>query len=611
MDEIESLCRLCEAVEIAGADIAPTYAEYVQLAFAIATDCGEAGREFFHRLCRVSAKYEREHAERIFSNALTTRHGDVHLGTAFHLAERAGVTLCKEEMMNHRKNAKNAGNAPAKNLTHTHVYNKVDNEEPDESEELQDGSDPNQPLPSFTEADWPKILLLIMSYATSPTQRDVMLLGALTAIGASMERYVRCPYAGKLQSPCLQSFIVAPSASGKGILSFIRLLVEPIHDEIRQQVAEEVKAYKKEKAAYDTMGKERCKMEAPQMPKNKMFLISGNNTGTGILQNIMDANGTGLICETEADTISAAIGSEYGHWSDTLRKAFDHDRLSYNRRTDQEYREIKKSYLSVLLSGTPAQVKALIPSAENGLFSRQLFYYMPGIWQWVSQFTTGDIDIEEIFTTIGLDWKKKLDLLKAHGLHTLRLTDEQKQEFDTLFSALFTRSGIANGNEMYSFVARLGVNTCRIMAEVAVLRALESAQPYQLKASSTPLLTPDKEIPDDNIKDGIITRWDVKITPSDFKAVLQLAEPLYCHAMHILSFLPPTEISRRANVERDFFFMKLGTTFTRKQVREQAAVMGIKENTALIWLKRLVDYGDLVHVDGKGNYMIARARVRA
>ena len=57
--------------------------------------------------------------------------------------------------------------------------------------------------------------------------------------------------------------------------------------------------------------------------------------------------------------------------------------------------------------------------------------------------------------------------------------------------------------------------------------------------------------------------------------------------------------------------MKLGTMFTRKQVREQAAVMGIKENTALVWLKRLVDYGDLVHVDGKGNYMIARARVRA
>lgn len=602
MTDIESLRRLTEAVETAGADIAPTYAEYVQLAFAIATDCGEAGREFFHRLCRTSAKYQREHAERIFSNALTTRHGEVHLGTAFHLAETANVKLCNTEVMNNRRNTENTENTPSKVLTHAHVYNKVENDEPDESEELLNGSDPNQPLPTFPEADWPKILLLIMSYATSPTQRDVMLIGALTAIGASMERYVRCPYAGKLQSPCLQSFIVAPSASGKGILSLIRLLVEPIHDEIRQQVAAEVKAYKKEKAAYDVMGKERSKVEAPQMPKNRMFLISGNNTGTGILQNIMDANGTGLICETEADTISAAIGSEYGHWSDTLRKAFDHDRLSYNRRTDQEYREVKKSYLSVLLSGTPAQVKPLIPSTENGLFSRQLFYYMHGIWAWINQFESGEADLEAIFTDIGLEWKKQLDLMKTHGVHTLRLTDEQKQEFNTLFSDLFFRSGLANDNEMSSSIARLAVNTCRIMAEVAMIRALECDQPYQFKNSSIHLLTPDKEIATDNIKDGIITRWDVTITAEDFKAVLELVTPLYRHATHILSFLPSTEVKHRANADRDALFEAMGNQFTRAQLSEQATTMKIKPNTAFGWLNRLIKKGLFTNADDKGIY---------
>uniref|UniRef100_UPI00356434E8 DUF3987 domain-containing protein n=1 Tax=Bacteroides finegoldii TaxID=338188 RepID=UPI00356434E8 len=602
MTDIESLRRLTEAVETAGADIAPTYAEYVQLAFAIATDCGEAGREFFHRLCRTSAKYQREHAERIFSNALTTRHGEVHLGTAFHLAEMANVKLCNTEVMNNRRNTENTENTPPKVLTHAHVYNKVENDEPDESEELLNGSDPNQPLPTFPEADWPKILLLIMSYATSPTQRDVMLIGALTAIGASMERYVRCPYAGKLQSPCLQSFIVAPSASGKGILSLIRLLVEPIHDEIRQQVATEVKAYKKEKAAYDVMGKERSKVEAPQMPKNRMFLISGNNTGTGILQNIMDANGTGLICETEADTISAAIGSEYGHWSDTLRKAFDHDRLSYNRRTDQEYREVKKSYLSVLLSGTPAQVKPLIPSTENGLFSRQLFYYMHGIWAWINQFESGEADLEAIFTDIGLEWKKQLDLMKTHGVHTLRLTDEQKQEFNTLFSDLFFRSGLANDNEMSSSIARLAVNTCRIMAEVAMIRALECDQPYQFKNSSIHLLTPDKEIATDNIKDGIITRWDVTITAEDFKAVLELVTPLYRHATHILSFLPSTEVKHRANADRDALFEAMGNQFTRAQLSEQATTMKIKPNTAFGWLNRLIKKGLFTNADDKGIY---------
>lgn len=602
MTDIESLRRLTEAVETAGADIAPTYAEYVQLAFAIATDCGEAGREFFHRLCRISAKYQREHAERIFSNALTTRHGEVHLGTAFHLAEMANVQLCNTEVMNNRRNTENTENTPSKVLTHAHVYNKVENDEPDESEELLNGSDPNQPLPTFPEADWPKILLLIMSYATSPTQRDVMLIGALTAIGASMERYVRCPYAGKLQSPCLQSFIVAPSASGKGILSLIRLLVEPIHDEIRQQVATEVKAYKKEKAAYDVMGKERSKVEAPQMPKNRMFLISGNNTGTGILQNIMDANGTGLICETEADTISAAIGSEYGHWSDTLRKAFDHDRLSYNRRTDQEYREVKKSYLSVLLSGTPAQVKPLIPSTENGLFSRQLFYYMHGIWAWINQFESGEADLEAIFTDIGLEWKKQLDLMKTHGVHTLRLTDEQKQEFNALFSDLFFRSGLANDNEMSSSIARLAVNTCRIMAEVAMIRALECNQPYQFKNSSIHLLTPDKEIATDNIKDGIITRWDVTITAEDFKAVLELVTPLYRHATHILSFLPSTEVKHRANADRDALFEAMGNQFTRAQLSEQATIMKIKPNTAFGWLNRLIKKGLFTNADDKGIY---------
>lgn len=602
MTDIESLRCLTEAVETAGADIAPTYAEYVQLAFAIATDCGEAGREFFHRLCRTSAKYQREHAERIFSNALTTRHGEVHLGTAFHLAEMANVKLCNTEVMNNRRNTENTENTPSKVLTHAHVYNKVENDEPDESEELLNGSDPNQPLPTFPEADWPKILLLIMSYATSPTQRDVMLIGALTAIGASMERYVRCPYAGKLQSPCLQSFIVAPSASGKGILSLIRLLVEPIHDKIRQQVATEVKAYKKEKAAYDVMGKERSKVEAPQMPKNRMFLISGNNTGTGILQNIMDANGTGLICETEADTISAAIGSEYGHWSDTLRKAFDHDRLSYNRRTDQEYREVKKSYLSVLLSGTPAQVKPLIPSTENGLFSRQLFYYMHGIWAWINQFESGEADLEAIFTDIGLEWKKQLDLMKTHGVHTLRLTDEQKQEFNTLFSDLFFRSGLANDNEMSSSIARLAVNTCRIMAEVAMIRALECDQPYQFKNSSIHLLTPDKEIATDNIKDGIITRWDVTITAEDFKAVLELVTPLYRHATHILSFLPSTEVKHRANADRDALFEAMGNQFTRAQLSEQATIMKIKPNTAFGWLNRLIKKGLFTNADDKGIY---------
>lgn len=304
MNELESLRRLTEAVETAKADIAPTYIEYVHLAFAIATDCGEEGRDFFHRLCRVSAKYQREHAERIFSNALTANHGDMHLGTVFYLAEAAGVTVRKEEVANSRTGTKGTAGTAQKLSAHTCARNKVYNSESPESEELLPGSEPKQPLPTFPAADWPELLQRIMSYGSTDAQNDVMLLGALTALGSCMERYVRCPYGGKLQSPCMQSFIIALPASGKSALSSIRLLVDPIHDQLRAEWAEEIKAYKKAKAAYEAMGKERSKIDAPQIPANKMFLIAGNNTGTGILQNIMDANGTGFICESEADTLS-------------------------------------------------------------------------------------------------------------------------------------------------------------------------------------------------------------------------------------------------------------------------------------------------------------------
>lgn len=50
----------------------------------------------------------------------------------------------------------------------------------------------------------------------------------------------------KMTSPCLQTFVVAPSTSGKGILSLVRLLVEPFHDEIRKQTAESMACYRRE-----------------------------------------------------------------------------------------------------------------------------------------------------------------------------------------------------------------------------------------------------------------------------------------------------------------------------------------------------------------------------
>ena len=233
MEPISSLHLLTEAVRNAGADIAPSYQEYIQLAFAIATDCGEAGRQDFLALCSLSSKYDPQAAEKLFSNALKTGHNDVHIGTAFHLAELCGVKIQAE--IPSGVGTLGTQGSPSSSASHTRA--RKEGEEVSICEEdTATGSDPISPLPTFDERTrWPYPLGRILSCATSRTQYDILLLGTVTVLGASMGRNVRCAYGGKMTSPCLQTFVVAPSTSGKGILSLVRLLVEPFHDEIRKQ----------------------------------------------------------------------------------------------------------------------------------------------------------------------------------------------------------------------------------------------------------------------------------------------------------------------------------------------------------------------------------------
>ena len=595
---LENLRQLTEAVRMAGADIAPTYIEYVQLAFAIANDCGEAGRNDFLSLCSLSSKYDKKNAQALFSNALHADKEDIHLGTVFHLAGQCGVKISGSAGFHKAGTMGTAGTPP--DFPHTCArYNKVENDvsdDTDEEEQLTEGSEPYSPLPTFPQDYvWPELLEKIISFGKKPEQRDVLLLGAFTVLGASLSHVVRCQYGRKWQAPCMQTFIVAPSAAGKSALTWVRLLIEPIHDKIRNEVKEAMKTYRREKVAYDSLGKERRNQEAPVLPPNRMFLIPGNNTGTGILQNIMDSNGTGLICESEADTVSTAIGTEYGNWSDTLRKAFDHDRLSYNRRTDREYKETTACYLSVLLSGTPAQIKPLISSPENGQFSRNIFYYMPRVGEWKDQFGEDELDVEAEFIRMGHEWKASRDELKKKGLFTLKFTQQQKDEFNGHFSALFYRSSLVTGEEMSASVMRMGTILCRMMCITALLRSLEIPS----------LAVPDPTINPENLKDGIITRHNLSITDEDFRAVLALCEPLYLHATHILSFLDKsTELNSRGIADREMLYAALPQEFTKQMVMEQAEKLNIPVNTARSWIQRLREKGalDMVMVKGKGVY---------
>ena len=92
------------------------------------------------------------------------------------------------------------------------------------------------------------------------------------------------------------------------------------------------------------------------------------------------------------------------------------------------------------------------------------------------------------------------------------------------------------------------------------------------------------------------------MTPDDFHAVLALAESLYRHSTHILSFLPNNEVVSRGNADRDELIGCMGEEFTRSSYLQKAEEMGIKFETATSWLKRLCKNGLVEKTDDKGVY---------
>ena len=91
-NEIE---QLVSAVESASADIAPDYASWRDLGFALADALGEGGRSYFHRLSRFYTGYDEREADKQFSACLRSHGSGITINTLFHLAKEAGVLMIR------------------------------------------------------------------------------------------------------------------------------------------------------------------------------------------------------------------------------------------------------------------------------------------------------------------------------------------------------------------------------------------------------------------------------------------------------------------------------------------------------------------------------------
>lgn len=314
-------------------------------------------------------------------------------------------------------------------------------------------------IPQSVYDNLPPILFESCQVFMQERERDVYLTGALAILSGCLPN-VSGLYSGSIVYPSLFSFILAPAASGKGALKFAKALADKYHDKTLALSLDDKKIYDEKLAAYKMLkgkGKLEAGSEMPVPPKFKVVYIPANTSNAKIIQHLDWNEGRGIICETEADTLGQTFKNEWGSYSDMLRKSFHHEKISKSIKTDGEYIEVNNPQLSVALSGTPKQVFNIIASAEDGLFSRFIFYVFKTDAVWLDPSPKGNpVNLTDYFATQSKLVLKLVEFYERDEL-ILHLTDEQWDRFNPIFSSFLEQINTFVSEDALSIVKRLGL----------------------------------------------------------------------------------------------------------------------------------------------------------
>ena len=530
------------AIEQSGIDITGNYATWRDLGFALAEEYGESGRDYFHRISKNYAGYNTKECDEQFNKCLNAKGHGISIATFYHHAHQIGIRLPKSKM---------------KLLQ--------------QKEESQQETMPT--IPEKVYNNLPQFLQQVLNPASGQEEKDILLLGALTAFSACFPKLFGIYDQRKVFSN-LYLFVTAPASAGKGRLNQIKNLVDPVHKIKREQSKILKQQFQSETATYNMNKGKDENLEKPSKPPERMLFIPANNSVTGVYQLISDNEGRGLIFETEGDTLAQAFKSDYGNYSDGFRKAFHHETISYYRRTDREYVDIEKPCLSTVLSGTPKQVATLIPNAENGLFSRFMFYYMNIKPTWKNVFeNNNNVGLDDYYNQLGSEFLGLYKTLKNNPEIEIRLTTAQQEQFNTFFESLQTKYINLQPEEYIATIRRLGLIAFRIMMLFTVFRIMEDGD-----------VNATKECED-----------------IDFENALIIISILVKHSSKVFNDLPIEQRTVKRLNRKERFLESLPKQFTRQDYLDYATKQSIPHKTAEGYITKFVEVG-LIHREAHNNY---------
>ncbi len=549
---------------------------------------GDNGRDYFMRLSSLHAGCTPEAAESQYDKCLRSGNSGITISTFFHLVKNVGISISipngkmaiwqNGNLKDHSDKQNNAEiskspNCQAGNMEISEEKEAVNIQNAKNlyyQNEKTDISDKwifeEEELPLFPEEIYsrlPPFLDSVMKSAISPSDRDMLLIGAITVLSSTLDK-VSGVYDERIVYPNLYLFVSADAGMGKGTLTLCRELVEPINAELRN-ISRQMQE--------DSDNKEK---DIPM----RTLIIPANSSASAFIKTLADNDGVGLLFETEGDTLSQTLKSDYGNYSDTLRKAYHHEPVSLCRRKDREHLEIDCPKLSAVLAGTPGQVRNLIPDSENGLFCRFMFFnvrFEKGIRD-VFAVTDSKQSKTEAFRLLGEQYKELIGKIhREASAYEVRIPPFLHGHFMDHYNQLNDECCEAIGNRMQGVVRRNGLMAFRIMMVLTIVRhmtddinhPMEEGQPLRLEC-----------------------------TDEDYHTSLSMTETLLYHSAYMYRLLekPATRTSESIrNDRREILYNMLPDSFTKQEYLSVVRQLEYSESTCNKWIDRYVAENRLRH----------------
>jgi len=405
-------------------------------------------------------------------------------------------------------------------------------------------------IPEIVYQQLPPFLKELCSQFQPSRERDVFLTGIWGVVGGCITN-VLGRYKDGSYYPDLYAIIVAPPASGKGTLTLIKLLGIPIQNSLNDNGSQEAEIQSEDKEiGVDTVNSN----------TDRLLFIPADTSASMFIELLNRNGGRGIIFETEVDTLANTLSQDWGLIDDKLRKGFQHEAISFARKTEKTVVKIDKPRISLVMSGTLGQITKLIRSTENGLFSRIIFYVYRSAFKWISVEPCYTCTNPEVFfLEKGEELLRIVQHCETYPAEFV-LSKEQWQKFDAFFEPLMQEHPLLHGDDASGVVARMGLITFRIAMIISVFRRWEN------KSTEAQLICSDQ----------------------DFTSALKLGEVYLEHATLMMKLLPKATEPSDKHVKQ-ILYQQLPLAFSRAEGIGIGKKAGHGERTIDRWLGEWVN----------------------